>query len=100
MANKTSQHILGTSSTLLGFCLVIISSLHLSDKAGKSLIDEFTTIIVLLFACSSIFSFISIKTENKEKEYKFEQIADYLFISSLIGILGIVVFIIAEFWKI
>lgn len=99
MANKTSQHILGTSANLLGFCLFIITSLHLANKTENNLIDEFTSIVALLLTVSSVFSFISIRTQNKTREYKFEQIADYLFIISLIGIFGIIAFIIINFWQ-
>jgi hypothetical protein len=99
MANKTSQHILGTSANLLGFCLFIITSLHLTNKTENNLIDEFTSMVALLLTISSVFSFISIRTENKKREYLFETIADYLFIISLIGIFGIIVFIILNFWN-
>jgi len=98
MANKTSQHILGTSANLLGFCLFIITSLHLVDKTQNSLIDEFTSIVALFLTFSSIFSFISIKRENKDSEYKYEQIADYFFIAALIGIFGIIVFLLISLW--
>lgn len=78
MANKTSQHILGTSANLLGFCLFIITSLHLTNHAENSLIDEFTAIIALFLTISSVLSFISIRTENTEKEMQLEKISDYL----------------------
>lgn len=99
MANKTSQHILGTAANLLGFCLFIITSLHLNNKNENNLIDEFTAIIALFLTVSSVFSFISIKTENKKWELQFEQIADYLFIISLVGIFGIISFITINFWQ-
>ena len=98
MANQTSQHILGTSSNLLGFCLFVITSLHLADKTENSFIDEFTSIISLFLTISSIFSFFSIRTQDKEKEFRLERIADYIFIVSLIGIFGIIVFITISFW--
>lgn len=99
MANKTSQHILNTSANLLGFCLFIITSLHLSNKSENNLIDEFTSIVALFLTISSVLSFISIRTENKKREYKLEQMADYLFILSLIGIFGIILFMIFNFWN-
>jgi len=98
MANKTSQHILSTSTNLLGFCLNIITSLHLADKTKNNLIDEFTSFIALLLTISSVFSFVSIKTEDPKREYLLESIADYLFIISLIGIFSIIIFIIINFW--
>ncbi|MBX7225375.1 MAG: hypothetical protein K1X55_05050 [Chitinophagales bacterium] len=53
MANNTSQHILGTAANLLGFCLFVITSLHIRDKTEASIIDELTSIIAvaLTFSC-------------------------------------------------
>lgn len=99
MANKTAQHILGTAGNLLGFCLFIITSLHLTNKSQNSLIDEFTAIVALFLTVSAFFSFASIKYEDTKKEIQFERIADYLFIFSLIGIFGIILFIVITFWN-
>ncbi|MBN2237252.1 MAG: hypothetical protein JW729_06810 [Bacteroidales bacterium] len=98
MANKTSQHILGTSANLLGFCLFVITSLHVLDKAELSIIDELTSLVALFLTLSSVLSFVSIRTDNMRYEFKLEQIADYLFLISLIGILGIIIFITINFW--
>lgn len=99
MANNTAQHILSTAANLLGFCLFIITSLHFANKTENSLIDEFTSMIALLLTISSVFSFISIRTKDQVKEYKYEQIADYIFLISLIGIMGIILFIVISFWN-
>lgn len=96
---KTSTHILGTSANLLGFCLFIITSLHITDKAENSLIDEFTTFIALMLTASSIFSFASIKTNNPKLEGNLERVADYLFVISLIGIFSIIVFMFFTYFK-
>lgn len=98
MPNKTSQHILGTAANLLGFCLFIITSLHFADKTENTLIDEFTSIVALLLSLSSVFSFLSIKTENAKLEYRLETLADYIFLTSLIFIFGIIAIIIFNFW--
>lgn len=94
MSNKTSQHILGSSTNLLGFCLIVITSIHVSNNHVNSNIDEFSSIIALMLILSSVLSFISIKTEKNKIEYRLEQIADYLFLTSLIGIFIILTFII------
>jgi predicted membrane channel-forming protein YqfA (hemolysin III family) len=99
MSNKTSQHILSASANLLGFCLIIITSLHFINKTENYRFDVFTALIALLLTCSSFFSFISIRTNNKKKEDLFEKIADYLFGFSLLGILGIIIFLTIVFWK-
>ncbi|OWY21245.1 hypothetical protein C7N43_10665 [Sphingobacteriales bacterium UPWRP_1] len=98
MANKTSQHILSTSANLLGFCLFILTSIHLADRTANSRIDELTSGIALLLTVSSILSFMSIKTDNAKREYRLEQTADYLFFCALAGIFTIITYITALFW--
>lgn len=93
MASNTSQHILSTSANLLGFCLFVITSLHITNYAATSLIDEFTSGVALLLIASSLFSFLSIRTSDDKKEKRFETIANYFFLIALIGILIIVLFI-------
>jgi hypothetical protein len=99
MANKTSQHILNTSANLLGFCLFIVTALHITNKLENSMIDEFASAVALLLTISSILSFISIRTENTKREDLFERIADYLFLVSLVGIFGIILFVTFIFWR-
>jgi hypothetical protein len=99
MANNTSQHILNTSANLLGFCLFVITSLHVANKAEASIIDEVTSGIAILLTFSCIFSFMSIRTNDPKKEQNFETTADYLFFASLIGILSIILLITLNFLK-
>jgi len=63
------------------------------------IIDELTSIIAVLLTLSSIFSFISIKTNNTKKEKSFENIADYFFIISLLGNLIIILLITLNYIK-
>ncbi|HMS30227.1 MAG: hypothetical protein IPQ10_05805 [Saprospiraceae bacterium] len=98
MNSKTSQHILSTSTNLLGFCLFVITSLHFSNKADDNLIDEFTSLVALLLAVSSIFSFFSLRTENSRYSIRLETIADYIFVVSLVGVLSIILFMLYLFW--
>jgi uncharacterized membrane protein YjfL (UPF0719 family) len=97
MANNTSQHILSTAGNLLGFCLVVITSLHLSNQVENHLIDELTAVVAMLLTLSCIFSFSSIRTSIEKKEKRFETIADYLFIVALVGILIIILLITLNF---
>lgn len=99
MANNTSQHILSTSANLLGFCLFVITSLHMGNKIESSMIDEFTSVVALLLTFSCFFSFFSIRTINQIKEQRFETIADYFFMVSLAGILIIILLITLNFIK-
>lgn len=97
MANNTSQHILNTSATLLGFCLVVITSLQISNQVETHFLDKLTSIIAILLTFSTIFSFLSIKTSNMKKEQLLESIADYLFFISLVGILLVILLISLNF---
>ena len=99
MANNTSQHILTTSSNLLGFCLIVITSLHIADYAEASIIDELTSVVAISLIFSSIFSFFSIRTSNPGKEKRLETLAESLFIIALGGILVIILFITFNFIK-
>jgi hypothetical protein len=99
MANNTSQHILNTSANLLGFCLFVISSVHFRNKAETTIIDKITSIVAILLAMSCFYSFLSIRTKNELKEKKYENFADYLFVSSLAGILMIILLISFNFIK-
>ncbi|MFA5297797.1 MAG: hypothetical protein WC389_06265 [Lutibacter sp.] len=97
MSNTTSQHILSTSANLLGFCLFVITSLHIANLTEIHVIDELTSVVAVLLTFSCIFSFISIKTLNSKRENRLERVADYLFLFSLIGILIIILFITFNF---
>jgi hypothetical protein len=97
MANSSSQHILNTSANLLGFCLFVITSLHIANKSEIYFIDEFTSVVAVLLSFSCIFSFISIRTKNLNKEKRLETVAEYLFLTALIGILIIIVLITFNF---
>lgn len=99
MANNTSPHILNTAANLLGFCLFVITSIHLSNQHKDNLVDEFMSVVALLLAISSVLSFASIKTQNLNRERRLESAADVLFLIALIGIVGIIAFITVVFWR-
>ncbi len=97
MANNTSQHILNTAANLLGFCLFVITSLHIANLAETIIIDELTSIVAVLLSFSCFFSFTSIRTKNSRREKLFETVADYIFILSLVGILVVILLISLNF---
>ncbi len=78
-----SQHILNTSSNLLGICFVVLTSLKVLKLSEATVIDEFTLVLLLLLTCSCIFSFLSIRSANKKLSNRFESIADYIFLAAL-----------------
>ena len=99
MANKTSQHILSTAANLLGFCLFVITALHLSDYKTVTIVDELTSFVALLLTLSAVLSFLSIRTDNDIREEKLERVADYFFMAALLGIFSIIMFIVIYYMK-
>lgn len=89
MRNNKSQHILNTSSNLLGFCLVVLTSLKISKFSSLTMIDEFTGVATILLITSSFLSFLSIRAIKENHSVRFEQIADIIFIVALLSIFSI-----------
>jgi hypothetical protein len=98
MANNTSQHILNTSASLLGFCLFVITSLHIVNQTETFYLDEFTSVVAVLLTFSCLFSFISIRSQYPKRQKYFETVADYLFLGGLGGILIIILLITFNFF--
>jgi len=86
MPVNKSNHILNTSSNLLGFCLVVLTSLKISKYSAETMIDEFTGVTTILLMASSILSFWSIRSPNEKRTLLYEKIADYIFIVALLFI--------------
>ena len=99
MPNKTSPHILSTSANLLGFCLIVITSLHISKESQNSLVDEFASLVALILTVSCVLSFASIKTDNIKRETILEKTADVLFLIALLGIFVIILFLVVKLWN-
>ncbi|MFZ1323300.1 MAG: hypothetical protein WAT71_17225 [Ignavibacteria bacterium] len=99
MANTTSQHILPAAANLLGFCLFVITALHISNYDEETKIDEMTSLVALLLILSCLFSFIALRTSNPDREKRCESFADYLFLTSLFGIIFIILLITLNYMK-
>ena len=94
MANTKTQHILNTSSNLLGFCLIVLTSLKISKFNEVSRIDEITGIACILLIASCLFSFLSIRTSKESFSVRYEKVADNIFIVALL-LVFLVTFMIA-----
>ncbi len=90
--NNKSLHILNTSSNLLGICFIVLTSLRVLNLTGKTLIDEFTAVAIFMFMVSSLLSFLSLKS-NSEKSYRYEKIADIIFLLGLFSLFIITMFV-------
>jgi hypothetical protein len=94
MADNKSPHILNTSSNLLGFCLIVLTSLKISKFSKVTMIDELTGVACILLVGSSLFSFLSIRTTKEDFIIRYEKIADIIFIVALL-LIFLITFMIA-----
>ncbi|MES3019542.1 MAG: hypothetical protein V4721_17270 [Bacteroidota bacterium] len=94
MANGKSAHILNTSSNLLGFCLIVLTSLKVSRFSEITTIDEVTGIACILLMTSSLLSFLSIRSGKESLSNGYERAADMVFLIAL-SMVFIITFLIA-----
>jgi hypothetical protein len=91
--NGIAQHILPTSSNLLGICFAILTFIRFSNLISETIIDDVLGVVISLFLISSIFSYMSIRSIRHSENY--EKIADIIFlvgISSLSMVAMIIIF--------
>ena len=82
--NNLSGHILSTSGPMLGVCMTVISIVKLTqtNRGIAYWVDDLLALDALIFLASSIFSYLSIRS-NSKKVY-FEDIADKFFMLALL----------------
>ncbi|AWH85763.1 hypothetical protein HYN59_11870 [Flavobacterium album] len=83
MARDNFPHILTASSTLLGLCFVVLTSLKISNSSEASLIDEFTAGAIVMFMVSSMLSYLSMRSGRFAPKPQYERIADIVFLAGL-----------------
>ena len=83
MTKNTSTHILSTSSNLLGFCFLVLTSIKITKLNATSLLDEFTGVASILLMISSVLSFLSIRSGNTHKGENYEKYAELIFLAAL-----------------
>jgi hypothetical protein len=94
MPNKSrSPHILNTSSNLLGFSLIVLTSIKVAGFNHATVIDDCTGVAALLLMASCILSFLSMKSKHERISERIETIADYIFLLALICISITIVFV-------
>jgi uncharacterized membrane protein SirB2 len=84
MSQEKSPHILNTSSNLLGFCLIVLTSIKISKTGGATIIDDITGITAILLVISCILSFLSMRSKKELRSERMESAADIVFLVALI----------------
>ena len=59
---------------------------------GKTFIDEFTDVAIIMFMISSVLPFLSIRSKNARSE-RYEKIADIIFLLGLFSLFVITMFV-------
>lgn len=80
--NDKAPHILNASSNLLGICFIVLTSLKVLKASSTTMIDEITTVAIILFMASCLLSFLSIRSTTS-RSVLYERIADVIFISGI-----------------
>lgn len=86
MGQEKSPHILNTSSNLLGFCLIVLTSIRISKSGSATIIDDITGIAAILLVISCLLSFLSMRTKKELCSEKLESVADIVFLVALVCI--------------
>lgn len=97
--NRKSPHILSTSANLLGFCLVVITSLKVTQFGTVTIIDDVTGIAAICLMLSCILSFLSMRSDNDNRAETLEKSADWVFMTALIFLSASIVLVSFNLFK-
>jgi hypothetical protein len=81
--NIKSPHILNASTNLVGFSLIVLTSVKVLGIGSTTLVDDIAAFAVMVFIASSFYSFLSIRTHQTNRGILYETIADYIFLGGL-----------------
>lgn len=76
---ERAPHILNTSSNLLGFTFLILTSTRIVGLPNGSIIPKIAAGCVTIFAVSSFLSYASIHARSMARSRYLESIASYIF---------------------
>ena len=87
--NRLSSHILPTSATMVGVCMMVISVVNLSTvQIRQGVIDELLAVDAVVFLASVIASYMSLRRRDARQADELERVADRLFIAGMILMVG------------
>ena len=91
--DRKSPHILNTSTNLLGFCLIVLTSIKVAKFNNITIIDDCTGVAAILLMASCLLSFLSLRSSNYIFSEKLEAFADYIFLAALVCISITIIFV-------
>ncbi len=87
---KSSPHVLGAASNLLGVALLIATAVHITGRSASVIADEVAFAAAILFIVSCIVSHRAIAKDNERDEH----LANKFFFAALL----ILLFAVLSFW--
>lgn len=78
-----AQHILSSASRMLGFSFITLGLIQGFWKTGsaRSLMEDLVGITIIFFLGSTVFAYLSLRSENRSRFW--ERLADRLFLIAL-----------------
>ncbi len=98
MENK-SQHILSTSANLLGFSFIVLTSIKALGLSNRGVTDEITAVSLLLFAFSTLLSYISMRFGSESMRKTYENAAEAAFVLGLLSCILIALLLVLNLTK-
>lgn len=85
---ELSNHILPASGTMIGVCTTLVGLVKVVERRfGPSHVDEYVSLVSVVFVVSAIASYASIRYGNRMKLSALcETVADYTFLLGLLSI--------------
>jgi uncharacterized membrane protein len=91
MNGDKSPHIMNASTNLVGFTFIVFTSLKAFHLGQSVFVAEMTAVSIVGFMLSTLFSFASIRTNDRKRSATYETIAGYVFFSSLLMMFAVCV---------
>jgi hypothetical protein len=83
------KHILPAAGTMLGICTTLIGLVKVVEPTvGASRVDEFASLTALLFLCSALVSYASLRRSGPASQ-RLEQAADLSFLLGLVSLAAV-----------
>ena len=88
-------HIFTVSSAMVGVCLTVIGLVRVVITLGKAdtFADDLLAVDALLFLASCFLSYAALRSRGARRMHRLERVADGVFISAMVVMVAICVFI-------
>lgn len=80
-----SHHIMPTAANLLGFTFIVLTSMKALGISQSGVTDKATGLCVVLFALSTLLSFLSIRSRDRTTMIDYEKWANRVFVTALVA---------------